>query len=145
MSSTITDLRHGIQSLRRSPWYTTFAVLTLALGIGTSIAMFTVVQGVILDPLPYGEPDRLVLLWNRHERTGADKVQISGPDFLDYGTRSRSLVELAAVHNSFDSSITGEGSGEQIDLAIVSANFFDFLGRPPMAGVRLRIPANFMP
>lgn len=128
------DLRNGLVSLRRNPGYAAVAALTLAIGIGASISMFTVMEAVLLRPLPYEGAGDMVLLWNRHERTGADKVQISGPDYLDYGDRTSAFEELAAIHNAFDSAITGETTGEQIDLAIVSANFFEFLGTRPLVG-----------
>ena len=134
MSSMLRDFRNGAVSLWRSPAYSAVAILTLAVGIGVSISMFTVMQGVLLSPLPYQRPSELVMLWSRYERTGAEKVQISPPDFLDFRERATTLTELVAMRNSFDASITSESTGEQINLTLVTANFFEFLGRPPALG-----------
>jgi len=134
MTSMLRDFRNGAVSLWRSPAYSAVAILTLAVGIGASISMFTVMQGVLLKPLPYQRPGELVMLWSRYELTGAEKVQVSPPDFLDFRERATTLTELVAMRNSFDSSITGESTGEQINLTLVTANFFEFLGRPPALG-----------
>src|SRR5271168_4772610 len=90
-----TDVRHGLRMLRKNPGFTAVATLTLALGIGANTAIFSVVQGVVLAPLPYSEPDRLVLvlLYNRALNYPTD---LSYPDFLDWQRSSRSFEQIAA-------------------------------------------------
>ena len=131
---SLRDLRHGAVSLWRNPAYSAVAILTLAVGIGASVSMFTVIQGVLLRPMPYERPEELVTLWHRYERTGADKVQISPNDVLDFRERATTFSGFAALRNSTDAAITGESTGEQINLARVTANFFDLLGRRPALG-----------
>ncbi len=128
------DLRHGAVSLWRAPTYSVLAIVTLAVGIGASVSMFTVIQGVLLRPMPYERPEELVTLWNRYESTGAEKVQISPNDVLDFRERAASFSGVAALRNSTDAAITGESTGEQINLARVTANLFDLLGRRPVLG-----------
>lgn len=87
-------------NLWRDPAYSAVAVATLSVGIGASIAMFTVIQSVLLRPLPYECPEELVMLWHRYERTGADKVRIAPPDFADFRERATTLTEFAALRNT---------------------------------------------
>ncbi len=128
------DIRLAVRTLRKQPGYALTVIGTLALGIGANVAMFSVIDGVLARPLPYDSPDRMALIWNRHVNTGADKVQISGPDFLDYSKRASQVEEFAAIHNAFDNTLIGEQDAEQIDVAVVSRNFFSFLGRTPLLG-----------
>lgn len=134
MSSILRDLRNGAVSLWRNPAYTAVATLTLAVGVGASISMFSVIQGVLLRPLPYERPEQLVMLWHRYERTGAAKVQLSPNDVIDFRERATTFSGFAALRNSMDASITGESTGEQINLTLVTSNLFDLLGRPPALG-----------
>jgi len=134
LSSILQDLRIGALSLWRNPAYSAVAILTLAVGIAASISMFTVIQAVLLRPLPYERPQELVMLWHRYERTGAEKVQISPNDVIDFRERATTFTGIAALRNSMDTSITGESTGEQINLTLVTANLFDLLGRPPTLG-----------
>jgi predicted permease len=120
------NLKYGIRMLARSPGFAAVAVVTLALGIGANIAIFSVLEGVILSPLPYGEPDRLVLvaLYNRSLKYATD---LSYPDFLDWRRDSRSLEQIAAFKpQGFD--LSSPGSPEQVDGQQVSSNFFSTLG-----------------
>ena len=96
--------------------------------------MFSVIQGVLLRPLPYERPEQLVMLWHRYERTGAAKVQLSPNDVIDFRERATTFSGFAALRNSMDASITGESTGEQINLTLVTSNLFDLLGRPPALG-----------
>ena len=99
MSTIFQDLRYAIRMLYGHPGFSATVVLTLALGIGANVTMFAVVNGLLFAPLPYRDADRLVMVWNRHTRTGADNVQISGLDFLDYKERASSFETLVAVHS----------------------------------------------
>ena len=128
MTSLFQDVRVAMRSFRRSPGFASLVVATLAVGIGGTVAMFSVVDGVLFRDLPYRDPGRMVVIWNRHATTGSDKVQISGPDFLDYRNQTSSFEELAFMHNATDNTLSDGGRAEQVDVGYVSANFFRFLG-----------------
>src|SRR5579871_3754887 len=116
----------AIRTLARSPGFTAVAILTLALGIGANTAIFSVVQGVVLSPLPYHEPDRLVLmlLYNRALKY---PTYLSYPDFLDWQRSSGSFDQIAAFkQQGFD--LTSPGEAEHVNGEEVSANFFRTLG-----------------
>ncbi len=120
------DLRYAARSLRKSPGFAAAAILTLALGIGANTAIFSVLEGVVLAPLPYLEPDRLVLvaLYNRALQYATD---LSYPDFLDWQHSSRSLQQIAAfMEQGLD--LSSPGPPEHLDGLEVSSNFFRALG-----------------
>ncbi|HEY9517350.1 MAG TPA: ABC transporter permease [Gemmatimonadaceae bacterium] len=131
METLMQDIRYGLRSLRRSPAFTLIAVLTLALGIGANSAIFSVVNGVLLRPLAYANPDRLVMVWGHHEGIGREAASL--PDFLDWREQSTVFESLSAVANTrFD--ITGDGEPERIEAALTTANFFRVLGVTPALG-----------
>ena len=120
------DVRYASRSLRKSPGFATAVVLTLALGIGANTAIFSVLQGVALSPLPYHEPDRLVLV-ALYNRTLGYATNLSYPDFLDWQRNSHSFEQIAAFKGqSFD--LSSPGAPEHIDGKEVSSNFFGTLG-----------------
>ncbi len=125
LESLLRDLRYSFRSLARSPAFTAVAVLTLALGIGANSAVFSVVNSVLLKPLPYDEPDRLTVIWTNF---GRDLPQnwVSGPEFREMQELNRSLEGIGVVV-PLTSSITGVGEPEQVGTAGVSGNFFDVL------------------
>ena len=128
----VRSLRHAFRSLSRSPGYCAAAILTLALGIGTNTAIFTALEGVVLKPLPYYEPDRLVivLLYNRSLKYA---TEISYPDFLDWRRDARSFEQIAAfMPAGFD--LTGPGLPQHLDGYAVSSDFFSTLGVKLVAG-----------
>ena len=126
IENLLQDARLGLRLLRRSPGFTAVAVLTLALGIGANTAIFSVVQGVVLAPLPYGAPDRLVVVSQKNLTQNYD-AYVSYPDFLDWQRDSRSFERMAALATrSFD--LTGPGTPEHVEGNEVSAGFFSTLG-----------------
>ena len=133
MDSVRHDLRAGIRALCRRPGFAVLTVATLAVTIGLSTSVFTAIYAVLLRPLPYASPDRLVLI--THQTGGGDAYgAVSSPDMLDYRDESRLLAGLAAV-NSFAASLTGDdGDAEQIQLGVITANFFSVLGVQPRYG-----------
>ncbi len=125
------DLRYGARILAKNPGFTTVAVLTLALGIGANTAIFSVVNGVLLNPLPYWQPDQLVALYSG--TTEGDRGISSYPNFLDWARNNRSFSALAAYRpDSFN--LAGMGEPERVPAEMVSASFFPLLGVQPILG-----------
>src|SRR5690348_6912825 len=123
------DARYAWRVLKRSRGYTIVGAVTLALGIGANTAIFTVVRGVLLRPLPFASPERLVAVSSVIRGTDA---AVSVPDFLDFRAAG-SFSGLAAYFTS-TTNLTGTGEPERLSEARVSANFFDLLGTPPSLG-----------
>jgi predicted permease len=119
------DIRYGSRMLRKSPGFTAVAVLTLALGIGANTALFSVVNGVLLNPLPYPHPEQLVTL---HEsKPNFNTGSISYPNFLDWRKENHTLSSMA-VSRSYSFSLTNLGEAEQIQGQFVTPDFFPILG-----------------
>src|SRR5712675_678056 len=112
MKGFLQDLRYGGRSLRKSPGFTAVAVLTLALGIGANTAIFSVVNGVLLRPLPFPSADRLVMIREDNPEKEMIGMTASPPNFLDWRAQSRSFTELAAYDRASDA-LTGAGEPEQ--------------------------------
>ena len=130
------DLRHAWRSLRRTPVITATAMLTLALGVGASTAVFSVVHAVLLRPLPYPEADRLVELFEEDRKVGAS-LRVSALNFLSWAERSKSFDAIAAF-NSTGMTLTDAGDPEMLGGSFVTASLFDVLRVPPIAGRTLR-------
>jgi predicted permease len=129
------DLRSAFRQLRMAPGFAAVALITLAFGIGATVAIWSVMRAVVWTPLPYREPERLVLVWNRLEKTHFGKAPVSAPDFVDYRAQTKSFSALAATNNVFEASLTAAGGEpEQVKIGAVTANFFDLLGAPPLLG-----------
>ncbi len=131
IETAIQDLRYGLRQLRRNPGFTAVAVITLALGIGANTAIFSVVNGVLLNPLPYPQPDQLVTL---HEsKPNFETGSISYPNFLDWQKENHTFSSMAvARHDSF--TLTGVGDAEQVSAEFISSTFFSLLGVKPVIG-----------
>jgi len=134
MNRVLQDLRFGFRTILKSRGFALVAIATLALGIGANTAMFTVVYNVLLRPLPFPEPERLVAVETMNTRGGAPTPSsFSYPDFRDVRDRNRSFTGVAA-HTSNDYTLTGVGDPVHVSTEIVSAGFFDVLGVQPMLG-----------
>src|SRR5947209_9622244 len=115
------DLKYGIRTLTKSPGSTIVAVLTLALGIGANTAIFSIVNGVVLAPLPYRQPDRLVIVWAKNP--AGRFIAPSYPDFQDWQRNTHSFEDMAAfTAHAFD--VTNPGAPEHLDGWQVSSGFF---------------------
>lgn len=126
------DLRYALRQLRKSPGFTIIAVLTLALGIGANSAIFSVVNAVLLRPLPYPQADRLVYL---NEVTGGTNTSIALPDYIDWQRDSKSFQHLALTRlESLNLSDVPGREPERISVSLATANFFDTIGLPPQLG-----------
>jgi putative ABC transport system permease protein len=129
------DLRQALRRLARRPVATAVAVLTLAVGIGMTTAIFSVAHAVVLRPLPYAQPDRLVLVWQADRDRGQPFVEMSYPTFRDWRA-SRAVFEDLAGFPSTNQGFVLSGRGEPagVSARLVSASFFDVLGVPPALG-----------
>jgi predicted permease len=133
------DFRYATRMLRKNPGFTVVAVLTLALGIGANTAIFGVINGVLLRPLPYKEPSRLVVVWNDYGDSGQSLPAVSPPDYNDYVHRSQLVEEWGGTTGGGAQTLvmqnsTGEEVPEKIDARFISANLFSMLGINPMLG-----------
>jgi predicted permease len=131
METLIQDLKYAARVLLKSPGFVAIAVLTLALGIGANTALFSVVNGVLLRPLPYTRPSELVVL--SEKTANFESSSISYPNFLDWQRSNSSFTSIAA-YRSDDFSITGSGEAERVRVGMVSAGFFEILGVNPARG-----------
>ena len=127
------DIRFALRGLARSPGFTTVAVLTLALGIGANTAIFSVINAVLLRPLPYADPDRLLALTGTFSKSGVSDVRLSAPELNEY-RREVDALQDAAGSWQININLTGSGEPERIAGAGVSPNFFRVLGVPPEIG-----------
>jgi hypothetical protein len=128
------DLKFAFRQLRNSPAFTLVATLTLALGIGANSAIFALVDATLLRPLPYGEPDRLVSIWERSAKT--PRGFVSPLNMIDWGTRSRTFEKIAGFTPSVGQMVMpgADGNSETISRQWVTAGIFDVLGVKPLAG-----------
>jgi len=118
------DLKYGARMLLRNKGFTIIAVLALALGIGANTAIFSVVDAVLLRPLPYAETDRLAMVWLKGEKAaGGDRVPLSVADFLDWRTQNQTFEKVAAFGTNRYNYVGGQ-TPEQISGATVTADFF---------------------
>ncbi len=131
MENLLQDLRYAARLLARQPGFTLVAVLTLALGIGANTALFSIVNGVLLRPLPYPEPERLV--WFHETQPALSQAPFSAADFLDYRIQNQSFENIAAGR-PLNYNLTGAGQPERVRGAVVTSNFFSLLGVAPGLG-----------
>ena len=129
----LAELRHALRLLRRAPAFTAAAVLTLAIGIGANVAVFTFVDAVLFRPLPFVEPDRLVSISESHHETGQDRAGVLPGSFADWRERSRSFESLA-MHARTTFLVTNRNDPARVLGASVSPSFFEVLGITPVLG-----------
>ena len=126
------DVRYALRTFRKNPGFTAVAILTLALGIGANTAMFSVVQGVVLSPLRYFQPSRLVMVLESNLQFPQDAI--SYPNFLDWQRDARSFERMAAIMLNRGYDLTAPGLPEHLDGAELSSGFFRTLGVEPLLG-----------
>src|SRR2546423_4105953 len=137
------DIRYALRVLAKNPAFTIIAVIALALGIGANSAIFSVINAVLLRPLPFKHPEQLVMLWENAAHTGFPRNTPSPANFLDWQKQAQSFTGMAAmVERSFN--LTGVGEPERLDGRRVSANLFDLLGIPAQLG-RTFVPDDDRP
>lgn len=133
IETSVRDVRYAWRTLLHSPGYTLMAVLTLGLGIGANAAIFTVINGVLLRPLPYGNPGRIVHMEQTAARIGPDPIGFSVQEVQDYREQSRMFSDLAEYH-SMTFTLLGAKVPERVTTGVVSANYFDVLDVKPVLG-----------
>jgi putative ABC transport system permease protein len=121
------DIRYGVRALRRTPAFTIVAILTLALGIGANTAIFSVVNTVLLKPLPYPDADRLTFVWERNTAIGADRDLVAPPNYLDWKSRNAVFADLGAYQIA-GFALTGSGEPERLTTVAMSSSLFGVLG-----------------
>jgi len=131
MDTLLQDIRYSVRTILKSPGFAAITVLTLALGIGANTALFSVVNGVLLNPLPYRQPDRLVAIYAKTKEFSHSSI--SYPNFLDWARSQRSFSSIAAFRED-NYNLTGMGQPERVGAEMVSAGFFSVLGVNPAAG-----------
>jgi predicted permease len=134
------DVRYALRMLRKNPGFAAIAMLTLALGIGANTAIFSVLDGVILKPLPYPQADRLTLIWTDLKDAGQMRVPFSGPDLMDVKRRARLFQDVGGTWVG-SAALTGTGEPEQVKIGFVTYNFLSILGAHPALG-RLFVPQD---
>jgi putative ABC transport system permease protein len=138
MRAFVQDIRHGLRVLAAQPGVTTVAVLTLALGIGANSAIFSAVDAILLRPLPYADPDRLVMVWEKRPAEGVMNNVVAPADYLDWA-RLNTVFESMAAMLPITTDLTGSGEPVRLYSAVVSPPFFDVLRVRPALG------RSFMP
>lgn len=132
MRDLMTEVRLAVRSLLRAPAFALTAIFTLALGVGATTAVIAVVNGVVLRPLPYHEPDRLAMIWSLYPQ--GETFAASLPDFLDWRSRGRSFDDMAAYTSGSANLSADDAAPAHVTRTAVTANFFSLLGVPPALG-----------
>jgi putative ABC transport system permease protein len=127
------DLRHSMRALAKNPGFTVLAILTLALGIGANTAIFSVVYAVLIRPLPFKDPGRLVMVWETWEKRGDQRVVVSAANFADWKEQSKTLDHMAAMW-WYGQTVRTNGEPFDISDVRVTSDFFDALGVRPARG-----------
>src|SRR4029453_4650187 len=127
------DLRYAVRVLRKTPVFAAAAIGTLALGIGANTTIFSLVQAVLLRPLPYSDPDQLVMIWEDATAAGFPRNTPAPGNYNDWRVMNRSFSDLVSARFA-NASLTMDGPPEQVPGRAVSANFFDVLGVRPAVG-----------
>jgi len=134
MDSIIKDIRYGVRGLLKRPGFTAIALVALALGIGANTAIFSLVNAVVIRPLPFPDPDRLVWVYG-NIRNGGSRASVSPPDFLDYRSQNKTFEQFAASGTQpLSVNLTGSGEPERLFASAVTGNYFDTFGISPAIG-----------
>jgi putative ABC transport system permease protein len=144
MDNLLQDVRYGIRTLLRQPGFAATAILTLALGIGATTAIFSVVNAVVLRPMPFDSPDRVVVLTNTNTKTGARNTTISGPDFFDWRAQAQGFEAIAYFTGSGETSVTVNNVSDYTTVTRVSPGYLRVFGATARIG-RLFTPEEEKP
>src|SRR6185436_21154589 len=133
-TTLIHDFHYGLRLMRRAPGFSAAAVLTIALGIGATTAMFSVVYGVVLEPLPYGDAERLVNIWSTAPKRGLRRAFVGMANVYDFKARNHVFEDIAALRAVANFNLTGQGEPERLNGSRVSAKLFPVLQVTPLIG-----------
>ena len=133
METLLKDLHYAIRSLLKHPGFTAIAVITLALGIGANTAMFSVINGVLLRPLPYHQPERLVTIWEESPERGMYQMPVSFANMREWINQNHTFEQISA-YTFTDLNFTGTGEPARLSTVRASANLFSLVGATPMLG-----------
>ncbi len=133
LDDLVRDVRRALRGMRSSPGFTAISLLVLALGIGATTAIDSVINAVLIRPLPFEEPDRLVQIYERHQEAGWDRFAFSQPNAIDVRDRATSFEGIGVIGYGI-ATLTGDGTPQQINLGTVTPGFFDVLGVTPLVG-----------
>jgi putative ABC transport system permease protein len=133
MNTLMQDIRYALRMLRKSPGFALIAIITLALGIGANTAIFSVVDAVLLKPLPYPQPNRIAAVWGTHSKMGESRRTLSYPDFKDLQAQNHVFAHVA-VYSDSTTSLTGGGEPLHLYAETVSSDMFSVLGVQPILG-----------
>jgi putative ABC transport system permease protein len=133
MDSLLRDLKFSTRSLLKRPALTIIAILTLAIGIGANSAIFSVVNALLLKPLPFPEPERIIALWDKIPSRGVERNEVTVANYLDWRAQTKSLEQLG-IYSWWSTNLTGSDSPERVQGFQVTTNFLDILGVKPMLG-----------
>ncbi len=133
MNTLLQDIRYGFRGLSRNPGFSIIAILSLALGIGANTAIFSLINTVLIRPLPYADPDKLAMVWEDASFAGFPQNTPAPANYADWKAQNQTFEEMAALaERSFN--LTGAGEPERVDAYAVTANFFPILGVKPALG-----------
>src|SRR6185369_4986667 len=133
MDNLIRDLRFALRTMARKPGFTAIAIIIMALGIGANTAIFSLVRAVLLRPLPFANPERLVMVWEDAAYVGFPKNTPAPANYADWKARNEVFEDMAAMTER-DFNLTGDGEPEKVYAYAVTASFFPLLGVEPALG-----------
>ncbi|HYG61378.1 MAG TPA: ABC transporter permease, partial [Thermoanaerobaculia bacterium] len=134
MSDLLQDIRYGLRAIRKSPGFAAAVLLTLMIGIGANSAIFSVIDAVLLRPLPYSDPQRLVVAWTQFLQVGISENYFSIAEFQDLMKQNRSFERVAAYRSTVNLNLTGVAEPERLPSAMVTSDFFPILDVDAQAG-----------
>ena len=133
METLLQDIRYGVRMLLKRPSFTFIAIIALALGIGANTAIFSVVNAVLLRPLPFAQAERLMNVWETNPQRGQTRAAVSYPDFADWREQNHVFEYMSTYHDS-DFILTGGSEPLRLLGAVVNADLFPLLGATPSIG-----------
>src|SRR5882672_10710518 len=133
MDSFLKDIRYGIRGLAKRPVLTIIAIVTLGLGIGANSAIFSTINALLLKPLPFPDPERIVAVWEKVPSRGVERNEVALANYLDWNAQSQAFEHLG-FYRWWSTNLTGSDSPERVQGFLVSANFLDIAGVKPMLG-----------
>src|SRR6185503_7706732 len=133
MDSFVSDIRYAVRNLIKRPGFTAIAVITLALGIGVNTAIFSAVNALLINPLPFPDQDRVVAIWDKVPSHGVERNEVAMANYLDWRAQSQSFEHLA-LERWWSTNLTAGDTPERVQGFLVTANFLDVLGVKPVKG-----------